>query len=173
MLDLYPGLIDPETLIAKVRRDLEMAKLAGRPYTSVLVDGVHNLVLQFPLLEKQHLLWPCLYRLFRAEGIDTVSTFTFFKVGSFERRPKFAVDHDDEVVHADTAGGSEHLFFHLLVSSSDHSFVVQSPSSDGENVPNRNWVRVKIGSNIDGFRNEPSAFWWDPSNFSSADVVVR
>jgi KaiC/GvpD/RAD55 family RecA-like ATPase len=172
MLDLYPGLIDPETLIAKVRRDLEMAKLAGRPYTSVLVDGVHNLVLQFPLLEKQPLLWPCLYRLFRAEGIDTVSTFTFFKVGSFERRPKFAVDHGDEVVHADTAGGSEHLFFHLLVSSSDHSFVVESPSSDEENVPNRNWVRVKIGSNIDGFGNEPGAFWWDPVSFSSAEAVT-
>jgi hypothetical protein len=101
-----------------------------------------------------------------------VSTFTFFKVGSFDRRPRFAVDQSDEVVHAETAGGSEHLFFHLLVSSSDHSFVVEGLSSDETNVPNRNWVRVKIGSNIDGFHNEPSAFWWDPTNFVAADVVV-
>jgi hypothetical protein len=115
-------------------------------------------------------LWPSLYRLFRAEGVDTVSTFTFFKVGSFDRRFRSPLDHADEVVHADTAGGSEHLFFHLLVSSSDHSFVVEGPSAD-EDVPNRNWVRVKVGSTIDGFRNEPHSFWWDPGTFEGGDII--
>ena len=115
-----------------MRREVEIGK-SGRPtwYTAVLVDGVHNLVLQYPLLEREPLLWPCLYRLFRAEGLDVVSTFTFFKVGRFDCKSARGAEIEHEMVHADTAGGSEHLFFHLLVSSSDHTFLVEGPSPDG------------------------------------------
>jgi hypothetical protein len=173
MLDLYPGLIDPETLVAKVRREVEIAKVAGRPYTAVLVDGVHNLVLQYPLLEREPLLWPCLYRLFRAEGLDVISTFTFFKVGRFDRRTARSAAVEHEVVHADTAGGSEHLFFHLLVSSSDHTFIVEGPSADETGTHDRNWVRVMMGSSIDGFGRETAAFWWSPEAFEGTEAVEQ
>lgn len=163
MLDLYPGLIDPETLIAKVRREIDVAKVAGRPYTAVMVDGVHNLVLQFPLLEREPLLWPCLYRLFRSEGLDTVATFTFFKVAGFGA----PLPTDSR---QGTAGGAEHLFFHLLVSSSDNSFVVEAPA-EGELSHDLNWVRVKVGSSIDGYQGEPAGFWWDPREFAGVDPL--
>jgi KaiC/GvpD/RAD55 family RecA-like ATPase len=161
-LDLYPGLIDAETLIAKVRRAFETAWLEGRPYTAVLIDGVHNLVLQFPLLERESLLWPCLYRFFRSEGVDVVSTFTFFRVARFGAE----YSADDLLGEEDrpSIAGSEKLFFHLLVSSSDHSFVVEAPR-EGEKAPARNWVRVRLAATIDGFSDEPFAFWWDPEDF--------
>jgi KaiC/GvpD/RAD55 family RecA-like ATPase len=154
VLEFYPGYVDPETLVARVRRQIRSAHLEGRPFTAVVLDGAHNLLVQFPFLEREPLLWPTLYRLFRSEGIDTVTTFTFFKVALIDR------------TDAPTLAGSEHIFFQLLVSSCDYTLLAERPS-DVQPRTGRNWVRVRLASTVDGFGKEPPDFWWDPATFTS------
>ncbi len=153
VLDLYPGYIDPETLVARVRRQMRSAHLEGRPFSAVILDNVHNLLLQFPLLEKEPLLWPTLFRQFRSEGVDTITTFTFFKVA--------LIDRTEEPMLA----GSEHIFFQLLVSNCDYTFFVERPAAPPPRV-GRNWIQVRLASTIDGFGKEPTEFWWDPTELT-------
>jgi hypothetical protein len=181
VLGYQPGHLDPETLVAQVREELHAAQLRGVPFSAVVLDGVHNLLLQFPLLEREPLLWPTLYRLFRTEGIETISTFTFFSMaqivtidGSTRRTPSGSPN--DRGNQADSARvdvvdstrrrlvGSEKLFFHLLVSSADYTFVV-AKNLDGRDRE-RNLLRVAMASTIDGFGSEPSEFLWDPDEFT-------
>jgi hypothetical protein len=163
----YPGHVDPETLVDEVRHHLDTAKLEGKAYTGVVVDGVHNLLMQFPLLEREPLLWPTLFRLFRSEGLDAISTFTFFKVaklglaaGIQDDTPPHVLqtqsDSDDVVLH-----GPERLFFHLLVSNCDYTFLVEQLQARPPSA-SRGWMRVRLVGTVDGFRNGPEEFWWDP-----------
>ena len=62
VFSLYPGFIDPESVVANLTRELDSADLMGKPYTAVIVDGIHNLMLQYPLLEREPLIWPTLSR---------------------------------------------------------------------------------------------------------------
>ena len=122
---LYPGYIDPETLVSNVKREICSARLEGRPYTGVITDGVQNIVKQYPLLGSEPLLWPALYRLFWSEGIESVSTFTFFR-----RDHVSAVGSDRAQLEIESEGiatAEETSLFHLLVSSCDYVFVVERP----------------------------------------------
>jgi KaiC/GvpD/RAD55 family RecA-like ATPase len=162
VLAFYPGYIDPESIVARVRRELNAARLAGRRYTAVVIDGIHNLLLQFPLAQSEVLLWPTLHRLLRAEGVTTISTFTFFRAAHLMptegRTWEWALSTTDFLRLGPTA--AEELFFHLLVASCDYTFAVERP--DDINVESsRNWVRVRLASSVDGFGREPRDYWWD------------
>ncbi len=155
-LDLYPGYIDPETLISRVRRQIRSGRLAGRPYTTVILDGVHNLLLQFPLLEGEPLLWPTLFRIFRAEGIDAISTFTFFKVDQFAGSKEPLIDRAETPVLT----GSDHIFFQLLVGNCDYTFLIERPTDTTKRIP-PDWTHVRLASSLDGEVTVPFEFWWD------------
>ena len=166
-LDFYPGYIDPETLVSRVRRELQGGMLDGRPYTAVVLDGIHNLLLQFPLLEKEPLLWPTLFQIFRSSGLDAISTFTFFRVAHITRRSAGRAGLDESPIidrSTTTLSGADHLFFQLLVSKCDYSFVVEH-SDAVESGIERNWVRVRLATSAGGFGREPEEWWWDPSAF--------
>jgi hypothetical protein len=168
--DLYPGYISAETLIDGVRERLHAGILEARPYTAVIVDGVHNILVQFPLLEQEPLLWSTLFRLFKSNGLDAVSTFTFFKIASLHGygadRDAVPSEGSPQRINLDVmpANRIEMLYFDLLVSSCDHSFLAESPEVRPRKVP-RQWVRVRPVSSLDGLGNQPEEFWWNPDTF--------
>jgi RecA/RadA recombinase len=171
VLDFYPGFIDAETLIQRIRKRLVTSRLEGRRFTSVIIDGVHNLMLQFPLLQAEPLLWPTMYRLFRTEAVETISTFTFFQRAEIRKvvpRRSFAREIPKEHSPFEAVGvgmfGSEDLFFHLLASSCDYTLVVERPQGV-VGAEGRNLVFVHMASSIDAFGREPPSFWWNPDTF--------
>jgi KaiC/GvpD/RAD55 family RecA-like ATPase len=85
----YPGYLNPEDLFHKVIRKLEQADWEGEPYDGVLLDGVHNVFLQFPRVEANPMVWPMLYDLLRRREVTVVTTHTTVSL-DFEDSP---LDH--------------------------------------------------------------------------------
>jgi hypothetical protein len=75
-----PGFLRPEELIGQIVDRLDAAELEGVPFHGVLLDGVHNVFLQFPHLEGSEILWPALFELLRTRGVSLVTTHTYFDV---------------------------------------------------------------------------------------------
>ncbi len=151
---LYPGYLDPETLIDRLRRRLATARQQGRPYTAVVMDGVHNMLLQFPLLSSENLLWPTIFRILRAEGVTAISTFTFFQISASEKIPGTSIA---AVESAMVPSDLERMFHHLLVSNCDYSFLVTRLT---EGPPKRR-LHVARTATIDGMGKERMQFYWD------------
>lgn len=78
-----PGFVRAEEFIGTVERRLESAEFEGLPYHGVLIDGVHNVFLQFPQLETSEIVWPALYELLRVRGLSVVTTHTHFDVSEY------------------------------------------------------------------------------------------
>jgi len=79
-LALDPGRISPEDLMAKMDARLTAADARGLPFTGVLIDGLHNIFVQFPLLEKDGAFWPELYSILRRRRVTVVTTHTKFSL---------------------------------------------------------------------------------------------
>lgn len=79
-LILYPGYLSPQDFLNKVTRKLDEANLKGQPYTGVLVDGLHNVFLQFEKLQDSNMVWPMLYNILARYNLTIVSTFTNFSL---------------------------------------------------------------------------------------------
>lgn len=73
-----PGFLRPEELIGQIADRLEAAELEGAPFHGVLLDGVHNVYLQFPHLEESEIVWPAVFELLRTRGVSLVTTHTYF-----------------------------------------------------------------------------------------------
>src|SRR6202035_1761549 len=69
VVSLYPGFISAEVFLSKVVRRLEQRQLDGSPYSGVIIDGLHNVFLQFPRLEGPPILWPVLHEICRIFGV--------------------------------------------------------------------------------------------------------
>lgn len=82
VLTLYPGYIQPEDLFDRISRRLDSAELSGFPYTSIVLDGLHNISLQFPLLQNYPMLWPVLYSTLRRRKLTVITTHTIITVES-------------------------------------------------------------------------------------------
>ena len=76
VIHLYPGHLRPNDLFNKIEWELDIGRLNGTPYTAVVIDGLHNVPIQFPELEKHGLLWPQLYKSLRTRDITVVTTHT-------------------------------------------------------------------------------------------------
>ncbi len=50
------------------------------PYTGVLIDGMHNVFVQFPVLENEVNFWPQLYNMLRRRPLTVVTTHTEFEL---------------------------------------------------------------------------------------------
>jgi hypothetical protein len=55
---LFPGYLRPVDLFNRIEWTLEAAELQGEPFTTVIIDGIHNVFIQFPELENHQLIWP-------------------------------------------------------------------------------------------------------------------
>jgi hypothetical protein len=59
---------------------LDAAELNGDPYTCVIIDGIHNVFLQFPQIQANSLFWPQIYNALRSRPIMTITTHTTLSV---------------------------------------------------------------------------------------------
>jgi KaiC/GvpD/RAD55 family RecA-like ATPase len=82
VLYLAPGVLNPEDLYSKMVRHLESARLEGEPFTTVIIDGLHNLALQFPGASDSALLLPIIYGTLSRSGVSSITTFTTLAVSS-------------------------------------------------------------------------------------------
>ncbi|MDD2306072.1 MAG: ATPase domain-containing protein [Prolixibacteraceae bacterium] len=80
ILYFYPGFLTPEDLTNKITRELDKACLQGEPYTGILLDGMHNVFLQFKKLQERDMIWPMLYNIFSRYDLTVVTTFTNFRI---------------------------------------------------------------------------------------------
>ncbi len=93
-LDLYPGTLMPEILLRKIIDRIEMRKLQGDPWHGILIDGLHNVFLQFPKLQESALFWPTLFETLRTLGPTIVTTHTNFDVKGMARPGQLRADVD-------------------------------------------------------------------------------
>jgi hypothetical protein len=77
-ISLYPGKLGVENLLAKIEERLTSAEYRGLPFTGVLLDGLHNVFVQYPMLERDSGFWPELYSLLRRRHLTVVTTHTKF-----------------------------------------------------------------------------------------------
>jgi hypothetical protein len=112
VMHLYPGHYQPDHLFNRIEWELDAAELHGRPYTAVIIDGIHNVFLQFPEIEKYSLFWPQLYAALRSRAVTIISTHSTIVLQGTETR----------VIHLDDRR-SEPLR-HALVQKTDFRFEI-------------------------------------------------
>ncbi len=112
VLHLYPGHYQPDHLFNRIEWELDAAELHGRPYTAVIIDGIHNVFLQFPEIEKYSLFWPQLYAALRSRAVTIISTHSTIVLQGTEAR----------IFHLDDSR-SEPLR-HALVQKTDFRFEI-------------------------------------------------
>ena len=129
------------------------------------------MLMQFPLLQEEALLWPTLFRLFWSEGIETVSTFTFF------RRDHVSVHGDrngpTEILSEGLASRDEEMLFHLLVSSCDHVFVAERPLVSSSRPGRGPDIKVRIVTSPTHQRGAIQEVGWDPGSMLFTSLEYR
>ena len=119
VLHFLPGFLNPEDLVEKIESTLERGDLEGHPYDGVLLDGLHNVFLQFPRLAKNSMVWPMLYGLLRTRTLTVVSTHTTFNITSSAGSAK-----DTEFVFDEARP-----LLHALVQAADYYIELETPSA--------------------------------------------
>ena len=119
----YPGYLTPEDFVYKIVRLLDEAVLEGDPFTGIMLDGLHNVFLQFKNLQGAHMIWPLLYSILSRYNLSVVTTFTNFSVsvrilGSKENQSNQRID--DSVLFQE----GQKPFLHGLVKAADYYFIL-------------------------------------------------
>ncbi|WP_156824802.1 RAD55 family ATPase [Methylocystis rosea] len=92
VVSFYPGFLAPEVFLSKVMTKIVSAELQGAKFEGILIDGLHNVFLQFPRLEEAKMLWPTLFEMLRVVGVTVVATHTHFTVHGMEEDPSLQLD---------------------------------------------------------------------------------
>jgi len=124
----YPGYISPEDFINKITRKLDKGIIEGQAFTGVLVDGLHNVFLQFIRLQENHMVWPLLYNLLARYDVTVVSTFT-----NFAMNDRLYDDDPNSKNKIINQALPDHMllqqgmapFLHALVKASDYYFFLE------------------------------------------------
>ncbi len=153
VIHLTPGVLHAEDLYSMLTRRLEEGRLMGIPYTAVIIDGLHNLALQFPGTEESSYLFPIIYGTLSRANVMTIATFTTLALRSS--------DNEDTNMRIETASADineESLFrlkghlplLHTLVQASDYTFEVS---------PYRHSRKSKMDTNITNNKGEAYLLW--------------
>ncbi|AWM07723.1 RAD55 family ATPase [Bradyrhizobium symbiodeficiens] len=150
VIHLYPGYLKPNDLFNRIEWRLQAAELGGVPFSSVIIEGIHNVFLQFPELQLYPLFWPQLFSSLRTRPLTTITTHTNLELSFADhllggsRGSAIAADAAHAVYNIDDER-SEPLR-HALVQQTDFSFEV-TPRGSSRNIFD---VRVKsaIGQSI-------------------------
>jgi KaiC/GvpD/RAD55 family RecA-like ATPase len=156
-----PGYLTAEDFVNKIVRYLDEAILEGEPYTGVLLDGLHNVLLQFKNLQDNDMVWPLLYSILSRYSLTIVTTFTnFFIAGHHaesERHNRFVnhiADEDQVLLRKGQAP-----FLHTLVKAADFYFNLD------ERRDKKNNKRYIISVNNAIYQDNPSGLLeWDRQN---------
>lgn len=128
-LILSPGFLTPQDFLNMVVSRLEGAAVAGRPFTGVMIDGLHNVFLQYEMLHDSSVVWAMLYSILSRYNISVVSTFTNFSLndrllaGSDDagaRHPATSSIEDQELMQKGMTP-----FLHALVKATDFYLYLQ------------------------------------------------
>jgi len=158
----YPGFISPEDFINKITKKLDQAIIDGQAFTGVLVDGLHNVFLQFIRLQENHMVWPLLYNLLARYDLTVVSTFTNFAMNDrlFDDDPnaknkiinQALPDHMllqqgmAPFLHA-LVKASDYYFFleQLILTSGERKYLLSIKGAIGQNIPSEifEWDRQR------------------------------
>ena len=121
-----PGFLSAEDLYSKLVRALEGAHLEGRPFTDVIIDGLHNLALQFPGARDTDVLWPIVYGTLSRVDVTTITTFTALELKE-ARKSHGTASPEESLFRLRT-----HLpLMHALVQASDYVIEI-SRAEQGE-----------------------------------------
>jgi len=126
-LIFYPGFISPEDFINKITRKIDESILEGQPFTGILIDGLHNVFLQFVKLQENDMVWPLLYNILARYDLTVVSTFTNFALNDR------LLDNEPQSRNQMINQSPDHLlmqkgmapFLHALVKASDYYFFLE------------------------------------------------
>lgn len=165
-IELYPGLLSAEDFLAKVEKRLAAAERSGFPYTGVLVDGLHNVFVQFPLLEKDSSFWGMFYNILRRRRVTVVTTHTEFDINS-HGEPSGATPRGFPMAYNfEQAERKIAPLLSALVSGADYLFDL-SPSHEAGSPVYRLTPRAMLGDNIAGH-----AYVWDKQNLQLDPISV-
>lgn len=162
VIHLYPGGLKPDALFSRIDWALNSAELNGSPFTTIIIDGIHNVFLQFPEIEKYALFWPQLYSVLRTRELDIITTHTMLSLKG-EGRGGLRIDdrRSDPLRHAlvqktdfrfdvDIAGDDESDFDMPELDLDEpyfaSHFTVRTVSAIGQALPRRElcWSREKM-----------------------------
>ena len=115
----YSGHLSSEYFIGKILNELDKAILEGEPFTSILLDGLHNATLQFPKLQKNDMIWSTLYSLLTKYYLTIVTTYTNFIVENDKNKDDKPSNKGDKYL---LKGGD--ILLDILFQSSDYSFTI-------------------------------------------------
>ncbi len=157
-LAFYPGHFSPQDFLYKVVNALDQAILEGTPYTGVMIDGLHNVFLQYPKLQESNTVWSTLYNILARYDVTVVSTFTQFAVNDHSSRdpaqtPPLAglFDPDQQLMQKGMTP-----FLNALVKASDFFFSVRE-----EFKPNNERLYVFSTKAAVGQAIPPHHLLWD------------
>jgi hypothetical protein len=158
---LYPGGLTPEDLLAKILRRLRSAELRGLPFTGVLIDGIHNVFLQFPRVECSPAFWPQLFSGLRRRSVMTVTTHTDFRIG------RGGLDEEAMLFDAKAAQSKASPLLSVLVSAGDYVLDIVPGWLEGlSDVQIRpgSLYEVRIKESLDPTVDPSGRIMWDRSN---------
>lgn len=152
-LSFFPGYLSPEDLIGKIIRQLKYAEIEGEPYTGVLLDGLHNVFLNFPSIQKNTMIWPMIYNVLVRSKVTVVSTFTTFTLASIT---------DNKYEHTDMMLEGSIPFLQALVQATEFYLELEPTNEDRERVYKltiREAFKQKIPSDSLYWNREHMYFW--------------
>ena len=141
----YPGHLRPVDFLRKVIRSLEVSRLEGMPYEAVVIDGLHNVFMQFPSLQESRVLWPVMYEMLRKFRVTVVTTHTHMEMPGAGTAGYMALD-------LDVARERAAPILQALVNSSDFFFDISAE------LENRNEFQIHT-VNASDQRIPPDLIW--------------
>lgn len=127
VIHLYPGYLRPNVLFNRIEWTIEAAELRGQPFTAIIIDGIHNVYLQFPEINKYGLLWPQLYASLRTRDLTVITTHTTLMLPG------------DDIVRSHLLDDSRsEPLRHALIQKTDYRFDISS----GYNADERDYEVV-------------------------------
>ena len=164
MLDciyFYPGYLTPEDFISKILKRIDAAILEGEPYTGILLDGLHNVSLQFHKLQENDMLWPTLYSLLAKYRLTIVTTFTNFVIDTEKKKGSY---DDDEIL----LKGHKPLL-HAMIQATDYHFSVHPSNENEKKYEGKYIVTLKSAIRHKLLNNEK--FVWDRERLRLSEYI--
>jgi KaiC/GvpD/RAD55 family RecA-like ATPase len=142
VLALTPGFIGPEDFINMVLLELDQGHMEGWPYTGLLLDGLHNTFLQFPLLQANPMVWPALFSLLTRYELTVVTTFTVFdmtysQVGLDRKDAEIYLQGQLPFLHALIQGTDFQLEVEQRLVQHDRTFFIKVKSAIDQRIPSK------------------------------------
>ncbi|WP_316193738.1 RAD55 family ATPase [Bradyrhizobium sp. SZCCHNRI1029] len=152
----YPGHLRPEDFLRRIISRIEASYLDGLVYDAIIVDGLHNVFMQFPRLQESTVLWPILYEMLRRYTMTVITTHTHIDMPGSSYSEHMALDL---TVARERAGP----VLQALVNAADFYFDVSASGDD------RNEFRIETVNASE--QTIPPHMVWDRSSLTISTKI--